>query len=56
MGAVWIADYTGTIYRIHPVTHEVSRLDVGSPVAAIGVDAATSSLWIAIANRGKLPL
>jgi class 3 adenylate cyclase/streptogramin lyase len=51
MGAVWITDFTGSIYRLDPVTREVAHIDVGFPVAAIGVDERSSSLWVAVADR-----
>jgi class 3 adenylate cyclase/streptogramin lyase len=55
MGAVWVTDFTGAIYRIDPVTREVSHLDEGFPVAAIGVDERGASLWLAVAARPNFP-
>lgn len=55
IGAVWISDFTGSIYRVDPVTREVASIDLGFPVAAIGVDESSSSLWVAVADRPSFP-
>jgi hypothetical protein len=40
----------GTISRIDPVTRTVETIDVGGPVASIGVDERSDSLWVVIAR------
>jgi hypothetical protein len=43
--AVWVGDRDGSLYRVDPLTLEVSELPVGSAVMAIGVEEASGSVW-----------
>ena len=51
LGGVWIPDgRAGFITRIDAATRQVSRINVGIPVAALAVDGASDSLWAVVAN------
>jgi class 3 adenylate cyclase/streptogramin lyase len=52
LGAVWVADGGGSIYRVDPVTSEVTAIRVGAPLTAIGVDEDTSTLWVTVGEAG----
>jgi class 3 adenylate cyclase len=52
LGAVWVTNQDdGTISRIDATSKEVTTIKIGSPVAAIAVDAASETLWVAIAPK-----
>jgi len=46
LGGVWVTDKDGSIYRIDPVTHDKSTIDIGTPLTAIAVDQASRTLWV----------
>ncbi len=51
LGAVWVTDNTdGRIYRIDPSTHDVSTIDLGSPLSAIGIDQPAGTIWVSVAK------
>lgn len=45
LGAVWVADADGSLYRLDPVTLEVSATSVGTPLTAVAVDEADGIVW-----------
>jgi serine/threonine protein kinase/streptogramin lyase len=51
LGAVWVTNNgDGTISKINPVTGNVETFEIGAPVAAIGVDEQSGTLWVAVAQ------
>jgi streptogramin lyase len=48
LGAVWVSDEGGDVYRIDPLTKESSRFHVGGHLTAIAVDEGTGSLWMTV--------
>ena len=44
--AVWVADADGSLYRLDPVTNEVSATSVGTPLTAVAVDEADGIVWV----------
>jgi DNA-binding beta-propeller fold protein YncE len=45
LGAVWVADADGSLYRLDAVTNEVSATSVGTPLTAVAVDEADNIVW-----------
>jgi serine/threonine protein kinase/streptogramin lyase len=48
LGAIWVSDAEGFVYRIDPITKEVTQLELGGPIAALGVDEENGSLWVLV--------
>jgi class 3 adenylate cyclase len=46
LGAVWIGDQDGVLYRVDATTREVQEFPIGAEVLAVGVDEATDALWV----------
>lgn len=36
------------LWRVDLVSHDVTTIEIGAPLASIAVDEATSSLWLAV--------
>jgi class 3 adenylate cyclase len=49
--AVWVGDHDGSLFRVDPLTLEVSDLTVGSAVMGVGVEEASGSLWAYLDKR-----
>jgi streptogramin lyase len=47
-GGVWLADEDGKVYRVDPVTQDVTTTEVGAPLDDVAVDEETGRLWVAI--------
>ena len=45
LGAVWVADGDGSLYRLDPLTFEVSAISVGTALTAVAVDEAGGIVW-----------
>jgi hypothetical protein len=45
LGAVWIGDEDGSLYRVDTTTLDVEKLPIGAEVLAVGVDEATDAVW-----------
>ena len=50
LDAIWVSDAGGFIYRIDPITKELTELDVGGPIAAVAVDEQKDSLWVLVSD------
>jgi DNA-binding beta-propeller fold protein YncE len=48
LDAVWVSDEGGDVYRIDPITSEVTTLHPGGHLTAIAVDEATGTLWLTV--------
>jgi class 3 adenylate cyclase/streptogramin lyase len=48
LGAVWICDEGGDVYRIDPLTKQTKRIHVGGHLTAIAVDQGTGTLWLTV--------
>jgi streptogramin lyase len=48
LGAIWVSDAEGFVYRIDPITKAVTQLELGGPIAALGVDEENGSLWVLV--------
>jgi class 3 adenylate cyclase len=46
LGAVWIGDRDGSLYRVDATTNEVQEFPIGAEVLAVDVDEATDALWV----------
>ena len=49
--AVWVGDRDGSLYRVDPLTMEVSELPVGSAVMGVGVEESSGSVWVYLDKR-----
>jgi len=45
LGAVWISDDGGALWRVDPLTGEATSIEIGSPLAAIGIDKHHGTVW-----------
>jgi class 3 adenylate cyclase/streptogramin lyase len=48
LGAVWVTDEGGDVYRIDPLTRDVTTVHVGGHLTAIAVDEGTGTLWLTV--------
>jgi class 3 adenylate cyclase len=46
LGAVWIGDEEGSLYRVDTTTLHVEAIPIGAEVLAVGVDDLTDSVWV----------
>jgi streptogramin lyase len=46
LGAIWVGDRDGSLYRVDPVTLEATAIPIGADVAGVAVDEASDSLWV----------
>jgi class 3 adenylate cyclase/streptogramin lyase len=46
LGAVWVADHGGSLYRVDAVTLDVREYPIGADVLAVAVDDAATTLWV----------
>ena len=45
LGAVWVGDEDGSLYRVDITTLDVEQLSIGAEVLAVGVDDRTDTVW-----------
>jgi streptogramin lyase len=45
LGAVWISDEGGALWRVDPLTGEATSIEIGSPLAAIAIDKPHGRVW-----------
>lgn len=48
--AVWVGDRDGSLYRVDPLTLEVTELPLGPAIIGVGVDKASGSVWVYLDN------
>jgi class 3 adenylate cyclase/streptogramin lyase len=48
LGAVWVSDEDGDVYRIDPLTLTVTHVHVGGRLTAIAVDEGSETLWLTV--------
>jgi class 3 adenylate cyclase len=48
LGAVWVCDEDGDVYRIDPLTKQTTTIHVGGHLTAIAVDEHAGTLWITV--------
>ena len=48
LGAVWVCDEEGDVYRIDPLTKQTTTIHVGGHLTAIAVDEHAATLWITV--------
>ena len=46
LGAIWIGDREGTVYRVDASTREVQEFPIRAEVLGVGVDEAAGSVWV----------
>jgi streptogramin lyase len=51
LGAIWVTDGEGMLWRVDPVTGERTSIDVGSPLASVAIDRQHETLWILVAKH-----
>jgi class 3 adenylate cyclase/streptogramin lyase len=49
--AVWVGDRGGSLYRVDPLTLEVTELPIGAAVMGVGVEEASGSVWVYLDKR-----
>jgi len=50
LGAVWIADHGGSLYRVDAVTLEVEEFPIDADVLAVAVDDAAGTVWVYVGD------
>jgi hypothetical protein len=50
LGAVWVSDYEGSVFRIDPLTLQPTELEIGSAVAGVVIDEGADLVWLALAE------
>jgi streptogramin lyase/predicted Ser/Thr protein kinase len=45
LGAIWISDRGGAVWRVDTVTGEATSIQIGSPLAGIAVDESRGTVW-----------
>ena len=50
LGAVWVADHGGSLYRVDRVTLDVEEFPLGADVLAVGVDEAAETVWVYVGS------
>jgi len=45
LGAVWVGDEGGSLYRVDTTTLDVEEFPLGAEVFAVGVDETTEAVW-----------
>jgi class 3 adenylate cyclase/streptogramin lyase len=45
LGAVWVADHGGSVYRVDAVTLDVQEFPIGADVLGVAVDETTDAVW-----------
>jgi streptogramin lyase len=45
LGALWVCDGSGALWRVDLVTHKVTSIEIGSPLAAIAIDKPHGTVW-----------
>ena len=48
LDAIWVSDGEGFIFRIDPITRELTRLEMGGPISALAVDEEIKSIWVLV--------
>jgi class 3 adenylate cyclase/streptogramin lyase len=48
LGAVWVSDEGGDVYRINPLTGETTTVHVGGHLTAIAIDEEHGTLWMTV--------
>jgi len=49
-GFVWVTDADGNLYRVDPVTLDVSKIPVGPSLALVAVDDASGKVWVSVGS------
>ena len=50
LGAVWVSDRGGSLFRVDPVTLDVRPLTISAEVLAVDVDDETDAVWVYLGN------
>jgi serine/threonine protein kinase/streptogramin lyase len=50
-GAIWISDGGGALWRVDPVTHEATSIDVGAPLASVTPDPKDGTLVVLVSGH-----
>ena len=45
LGALWVSDIDGVLWRVDLVTHDVTTIEIGSPLASIALDEPGGTIW-----------
>ena len=48
LGAIWVSDERGLLYRVDPATREASTIEVGYPVEALTFDEDRGVIWVVL--------
>jgi hypothetical protein len=46
LGAVWVGDLDGSLYRVDDVTHDVQVFPIGAEVLGVAVDERAEAVWV----------
>jgi hypothetical protein len=50
LGAIWVGDEDGSLYRVDTTTLDVEQFPIGAEVLAVGVDETTDAVWAYLGN------
>lgn len=50
LGAVWVADHDGSLYRVDAVTLEVQAFPIGAEVLGVAVDERAEAVWVYVGD------
>jgi class 3 adenylate cyclase/streptogramin lyase len=51
LGAVWVGDRGGTLYRVDPATLQATEIPIGAEVRGVAVDEEDGSIWVYVGPR-----
>jgi hypothetical protein len=46
LGAIWVGDEDGSLYRVDTTTLDVEEFPIGAEVLAVGVDERAEAVWV----------
>jgi hypothetical protein len=50
LGAIWVSDRGGSLWRVDPETRETSTIDVGYPVETLSFDPKGRVVWMLVVS------
>jgi class 3 adenylate cyclase len=51
LGAVWVGDNGGSVYRVDPATLQTTEIPIGAEVRGVAVDEDDGTLWVYVGDR-----
>jgi hypothetical protein len=50
LGAIWVGDHDGSLYRVDAVTLEVQAFPIGAEVLGVAVDERAEAVWVYVGD------